>query len=99
VISLVVDPAVALQPAERVAARRTSPASRNAPLLAVGQTFACVELPAHLRYLGEPLTSGELNQLRGGGLDRTMVVAWCVFSVLFVSILASTVWLLRVVGA
>ena len=57
-----------------------------------------VELPTHLRYVGEPLTPGELHRLRYR-LDGSMLGAWCVFSLLFVSILASSVWLLRVGGA
>jgi hypothetical protein len=56
-----------------------------------------VELPGHLRYLGEPLTPGELARLRHR-LDHLMVVAWSVFSVLFVSILGASVWLLRLGG-
>ena len=74
------------------------PVSRNASLYAYDRPLGSIELPAHLRYRDEPLTPGELDQLRHR-LDRVMVGAWCVFSVLFVTILAASVWLLRVAGA
>ena len=67
--------------------------TRNGPFV-YDSPLAVVELPAHLRYLDEPLTLGELDRLRHR-LDRTMVIAWFVVSLLFVTILASTVWLHR----
>ena len=71
--------------------------SLTAPHYVTDRALTFVELPAHLRYLDEPLTPSELNRFRHG-LDQTMVVAYCVLSVLMLAILASTVWLHRALG-
>jgi hypothetical protein len=46
----------------------------------------------------EPLTLDELNQLLHPRTPRIVIVGWCVFVPLLVTIAVSTVWLLRVVG-